>query len=627
MGAGGTKIEYKDLECKKYPIRQEPLKFTNLKYIRCAFLTQEQYKNNYHIPKNSLNISYDTTMDNIETSINNNIINVYNKLNEITKSPIPIKILKPIFVAFSRKVEYDGNVFDDRSIKPIEIKKSNDNISYCLAITNYINNYLNKMKNIELNRKYNSLPVNKYDFKGNVKIIIFFPFITNKYKYITNFKDILNSSAYFTSILSDIEFNGLPKTNSFDEEKFRKSFNKSGFSPNFINKIINDIKIQDKTNYRYRDDLMVLCNEGGCLSENGGEDFNSLLPRLSDNNGENTNSALKMSPFLPNKCLAQTNRYKCGILSPDDRNKTPQELIKDKDVIDYLTDILQKYIINEECIINKDTNKYNKQFCENNADRNPDLQQTPIDIINNVISVFLRNEKYTSDLNNNKKNHYSETYSLNIIKELMYINNIYPGIPEVVFPLYLYDTNNEYVTEPPWGAKLLTSDYIFNDGEDIAIGIRKYSANNKYYIEMNNQGQIYVRTNESIYYYLNMIPFEKPISMVFSNTITINFIEVETNYKRPRSVINVELIMKDDIHREPYSFYINNEGKIRVISNGFLDATNKDFINYIDNKIVEYEKYKDNLKYYNYKNFDSNNKLIISNIIDKKEEQPLYIYK
>ena len=622
MGGSSTKIEYKTLECNKYPIRQTPLTFNNLKYIRCAFLTQEQYKNNYHIPKNSLNITFDTSMDNIENSVNNNIQMVYNKLNEITPSPEPIKIIKPIFVAFSRKVEYDSSVFDDNKKKPIEVKNS----KYCLAIKNYIENYLNKMNNPDLNNKYNSLPVNKYDFKGNVKVIIFFPFITTDYKYITNFKDILNSSTYFINLLSDTSFNGLPESNSFDEEKFRKSFSKSGYSQDFINKIINDIKQQDRTNFRYRDDLMVLCNEGGCLSDADGEDFNSLLPRISDNNGDNTNNALKMSPFLPNKCLAQTNRYKCGILSPTDNNKSPQELIKSKDVVDYLTDGLQKYIINEECVITKGTDKYNKEFCDNNADNNPNLQQTPIDIINNVVSVFLRNEKYSSDLNDGKKNHYSETYSINIIKELMFINNTYPGIPEVVFPIYLYTENSDYTTEAPWGTRLLTDDYVFNEGDEILPNVRKYSENNIYYIEMNSQGQIYVRTNASIYYYLNILPFEKPVSMSFTNTITVNFIEPITNYLRPRSVINIELILKDEKHRSPFSFYVNNDGKIRIFSNGFLDATNKAFADFIDNKIIEFEKYKNNLNYYNSKNFDANNNVIITNIIDKDTDPPIYLY-
>ena len=67
-------------------------------------------------------------MNNIENSIDINIQNVYNKLNEI-RSPTPIKILKPIFVAFSRKIEHINNVLNDKSIRPIEIKKENDDIS------------------------------------------------------------------------------------------------------------------------------------------------------------------------------------------------------------------------------------------------------------------------------------------------------------------------------------------------------------------------------------------------------------------------------------------------------------------------------------------------------------------
>ena len=60
--------------------------------------------------------------------------------------------------------------------------------------------------------------------------------------------------------------------------------------------------------------------------------------------------------------------------------------------------------------------------------------------------------------------------------------------------------------------------------------------------------------------------------------------------------ININLVIKDEKHREPYDFYINDEGKIRIFANGFIDATDKAFVDYIDNKIDEYDKYKD---YYN----------------------------
>jgi hypothetical protein len=71
-------------------------------------------------------------------------------------------------------------------------------------------------------------------------------------------------------------------------------------------------------------------------------------------------------------------------------------------------------------------------------------------------------------------------------------------------------------------------------------------------------------------------------------------------------------VIKDDKHREPYNFYINEEGKIRVFANGFIDATNKAFIEYIDNKIIEYSQFGKNKKDVDYyKLYGNNNKIDI----------------
>jgi hypothetical protein len=350
------------------------------------------------------------------------------------------------------------------------------------------------------------------------------------------------------------------------------------------------MKEGDNKNFRYGDDLMYLCNDGGCLSEEEGEDFNTLLPSLSANDSDNDNSAFKMSPFLPTKCLAQTIRYKCGVLGLE-HNKPLEEIMKSKDIIKYLTDSLKKYITNEECTLHK-TDR-NKNYCKEKADPKIKVQQTPVDIINYTFSYQLRTQ-YESDINTekDKKNHYSKDYSLNIIKELMFLKSKYPGIQEIVFPLYIYTSQNNLTIDPPWGPMFLTNDQVFSAGENIMKP--KYSFNNKYYLKMNEKGHISVNysDNDQIFYYLNTVEYPKPITMSFNASIIIVYISPKTGYQENIVVSNdITLITKDEKHREPFDFYINDEGKIRVFANGFIDATSQAFSDFIDNKIAEYKKY------------------------------------
>ncbi len=593
MGGGGSKIETRPFNCdtnNRYTYRKTPYQFSNLRHVRCIFFTQENFNANYHIPKSTLTSQFYSTINNLENDIESKISEVANNVNSIVPGA---KILNPIYVAFARTLEHTGSIFDDpdfdnRDEKMIRMDMPNNN--YKLAIKIYMERYLNKMNSAELNKRYKTLPMNFYNFVNNkIKVIIYFPFMTSDYKYISNFKDIINSSLFFIKTILDTSFNGLPDVNTFNEAKVRKELSKSTFlSKETIDYAIKKMKEGDDKNFRYSDDLMYLCNDGGCLSESGGEDFNTLLPSLSANDSDNDNSAFKMSPFLPTKCLSQTIRYKCGILGLKD-NKPLDEIMKSKEIIEYLTESLRKYIINEECTLNK--NDRNRDYCQNNADKKLKVQQTPVDIINYTFSYQLRT-RYDSDLNKKDMNYYSKDYSINIIKELMFLKSKYPGIQEIVFPLYIYTPQNSLTIDPPWGPVFLTNDHVFSAGENIMK--RKYSFNNKFYLKMNEKGHITVNYSENnqIYYYINTVEYPKPITMSFNQNIVIVYISPSTGYQENIVVSNdITLITKDEKHREPFDFYINDQGKIRVFANGFIDATSKAFSDFIDNKIAEYKKY------------------------------------
>lgn len=593
MGGGGSKIETRPFNCdtnNRYTYRKTPYQFSNLRHIRCIFFTQENFDANYHIPKSTLTSQFYSTINNLENDIEAKISEVANNVNSIVPGA---KILNPIYVAFARTLEHTGSIFDDpefnsKDEKMIRMDMPDNN--YKLAIKIYMERYLNKMNSADLNKRYKTLPMNFYNFVNNkIKVIIYFPFMTSDYKYISNFKDIINSSLFFIKTILDTRFNGLPDVNTFNEAKVRKELSKSTFlSKETIDYAIKKMKEGDDKNFRYSDDLMYLCNDGGCLSESGGEDFNTLLPSLSANDSDNDNSAFKMSPFLPTKCLAQTIRYKCGILGLKD-NKSLDEIMKSKEIIEYLTESLRKYIINEECTINK--NDRNRDYCRDKADKKLKVQQTPVDILNYTFSYQLRT-RYDSDLNKKDMNYYSKDYSINIIKELMFLKSKYPGIQEIVFPLYIYTSQNSLTIDPPWGPMFLTNDQVFSAGENITK--RKYSFNNKFYLKMNEKGHITVNYSENnqIFYYLNTVEYPKPITMSFNQNIVIVYISPSTGYQENIVVSNdITLITKDEKHREPFDFYINDQGKIRVFANGFVDATSQAFSNFVDNKIAEYKKY------------------------------------
>jgi len=467
---------------------------------------------------------------------------------------------------------------------------------------------------------------------------MYFPFLTNQYKYITNFTDIINSSTFLVTTIMNTEFNGLPDVNTFDEAKIRKNLiEKQGKTQEEVNYFINKLKIGDRKNFRYSDDLIYLCNDGGCISDVG-EDFTILLPTLSTTDSDNDNSAIDKSPFLPTKCISQTLRYQCGVINADKENRSLFDVMKSPELIDYLTQNLKNYIINEECIRSKSNDIKFKEFCKKNSSENPNYQQTPIDIINNTLSYQLRNQ-FSSDFNekeNNKAkqlNHYSKDYSINIIKELMFLRSRYPGIQEIVFPLYKYTGNNKNTIDPPWGQLFLTRGHIIDYNESIEINIKKYSLNNEYFLMMNDSGQIYVKKydTDEIYYYLNINVISNPLYMKFTTNISITFRDPDTNNVYPKTVSDpeIKIIMKDEIHKEPFNLYLNNEGKLRVYSNGFLDATDQSFINYIDNKIGEYIVNKNDPNYNNKTGvFNRFNKLDTQKLATyNQDDKPLYLFK
>jgi hypothetical protein len=116
--------------------------------------------------------------------------------------------------------------------------------------------------------------------------------------------------------------------------------------------------------------------------------------------------------------------------------------------------------------------------------------------------------------------------------------------------------------------------------------------------------------------------------MSFTENISISFKDNISGYEKPRTVTDssIKLINKTDKLKEPFNFYLNDQGRLRVYANGFLDATDKSFVNYIDNKIDEFNLYGSNSEFLNPNNYDNNNNFNTSKfkIID---DNAIYIDK
>jgi len=564
----------------------------NLNFMKCIFFTYQQYNvDKIHIPKETLvyELNIINKSDNEISEIINKFIDyVYNKLNEGNKTGIPIKIPMPIFILMGRKLEEDRNIFENEKInieddynfgKDNKIKRGN------LAIIDFFKSFFNSgINNSEVEKeKYKNSLITTYKFKGNKKIILYFPYITNEYKYITNFLDVSNSLRFFFTLISKDNFLNFQRTTTIDYNKLKNELKIPPYTEKSIKKIIEILKREEKNKYSYYDDLYLLCKEGGCISDDG-EDFFSLIPEYTEYENKNNENAIKYSPFLPNKCIAQTNGYIKNIKNATKQNIDIIDFIK-KEALDEMKEKLKIYI--------KESNKLIKTAETELKDNEISNYKSPVDLIINIINNKIK-DKYSTNLNDGgKTNYYSREYSQNIIKELSYLKKIYPGIPEIVMSLYLYDEqqNKDKIIYMPWGKTLISKRNVISIGEILEINKKLYSFNNNYALIVLSNGLIFVIENKTgnIIYFINRKSINNTKGITFElNGFIIEYIDNLGNYKSQNIINEIDKLIDDcnECKNPPYSLLLDNEnGNIKIYSNSFYDATNKKI-----NKFIEKEK-------------------------------------
>jgi len=567
----------------------------NLKFMKCVFFTHQQYNvDKIHIPTQSLYIEEDVEIRNsgdLENHINRIIDNIYNNLNRDNRGA-PIKIPAPIFALVGRKLDYDSSIFDGEIMKtpyktPFVYGKDTITPSQdgSLAIVSYFRSFfksgLGEQPKDEDN--YKASLANSYKFKGRLKVIIYVPYMTNKYKYVTNFTDIINSSRFFYSLITNDNFLNFKKTTLITYDELKKKY--KNLSDRTIYRLIDILKGEDAKKFNFYEDLMKLCSEGGCVADEG-EDFSRMIPEYTDDEGKNNENAIKQSPFLPNKCLAQTRGYINNIKNATNHNKDLPDFLKTH-AMKELRESLEKYIQVSDNIAK-----------DKNTDVNPDdisSYKSPVDLIIAIINKYIKNY-YSTNLNDEKRddiplNHYSKNYSRNIINELSMLRKFYPGVPEVVMSLYLFDENRktDKLIYMPWGRTLVSGRNVLALGELFEVNKTLFSFNNRFAMTINTNGIIYVydRNSGYIIYFLNRNPTPNTQGMIFETTsVDIEFLDVNNN-RKSKSVFKTSFIDNcDGCNSSPFNLILDdNNGAIVIYANSFLNATNRDFKSFLDKEM------------------------------------------
>mgnify|MGYP003334010414 FL=1 len=110
----------------------------------------------------------------------------------------------PIFILIGRKLDYDKNIFEGETFKTdykVPFSYGTETLTPTvvenqgkLAILDFFNSYFKSGlgdadKDI---KKYQASLINSYNFRGNIRLLVFFPHLTNDFKCFKLFKTTRN---------------------------------------------------------------------------------------------------------------------------------------------------------------------------------------------------------------------------------------------------------------------------------------------------------------------------------------------------------------------------------------------------------------------------------------------------
>ena len=423
------------------------------------------------------------------------------------------------------------------------------------------------------------------------QIIMYFPNLNADNFYFSNFKDYtLNNQWMYSFIKFDnLLYNIIPIADPivgrlkrlYDDPK-----NKS--NQKFRTLIQNIIKIFvalfEKT-YPFAKELTQSCFNKGCISDYG-EDFEQMVPSYTKDSGQRKLNSNSKAPYFPTKCLLQPN-YKVNMFDNDTKF---QKDFKDK--------LLGK------CL--DDYNDSKKNLDGSGKPPEKDVEPLLVDQLKKC-AVQYRFDKIGNFNTDDGTDKYSVQYNQKILGELSLRKNSYPGIQEIIFPLFKLDENDasvsDYITYMPWGQKLLTADYVINIDNDEKLEDQPLKSMDDIYkliIPTKNVPpqllhKICVFKNNSIYYTLSdksfndcfnkKLRFENPGVLNLYGSIMINNSPAE-KLQWSMNAVDVSTAL------QPVSFGFNPvTGSLVAFDNGLNIVTSKTLTNRMEKSKAELSGY------------------------------------
>jgi len=510
---------------------------------RCIFMTfDEYYTDKVHINNNiycnSFTLKEKTIKETIITELNN-IKNNLLKPSNLQNIPLPI------YVMLAKKLVRKETV---KKLKEEEVAE---------AVKLLLDPAKKKLKEEELLKKIKEESAT-YIFGGTYEVVLYIPNLMK---------------------LSDSEYTLFPSLDAFSKQNRWMELMTSKYSKYLA--IIEIGTVKDKAgdkmkkNYLKRD-LTNSCFNLGCVSD---KKDTVPIPDYSSDKQQMMDNVLSKSPYIPKVCL-QTPYYTDDMMFISDTDSKKYESSSsnlynaDFNLVahckkTYEKESFDEYLCDTIKLCDEDVNKQSdgtKVICEKD-------QQGRIETI---YSLYGRKTYKDED----KLSGYSDKYNDKILKELAFRNNMYPkAIQEIVFSMFnidelLFDEN--LFCYLPWGNKLLTQDYVLNEGDNFEIDrVSLKSFNNVFEIRFEKDGFLYLYQNKAI---RNKLPNQSGSLKCFTNRV-FKFENMAINIYGNDSQGNYDLrgfvvLPMKSMYRSPASIILSNNGELIIYDLGINNKSN-----------------------------------------------------
>jgi len=561
-----------------------------LKYIKCNYYTAKEYQD---IDKNLLpkymskirktvnvgntkiidnetrnelfeNLKYDKEkhkddMDIYQFSMNKEQLKkleetIDNILDNLSKNVIGGKIPGPIYVAYSKILDYNGSYLT----RYVDTKKNDGNEIKRRFFTDL-------SKELKNNRTVvDNTIFARYVWKGNIDLIILIPNMNNLNKIHTNMFDYYINNQIVDYIVNNNFMNNIIP-------------NDMSIYPKYLHKKI-------KKEFNFERDNNNICTFHGCNTQEHTENLDVILPIFSKDDSTMRNNVKSTKIYLPNKCLRTVDYVKNGY------NPKGNE-IRDKKLfninVDY-NDIVFEMIfcMAIDCMFenadkdfgvakrwNNYIDKYNKnpnslredEICDDNIVKHMNtyiyecIKGTPPPKQEGEETPGLAIEPITIE-----KDHYTK-WNDDIMKELARRKSIFPGIQQYTYPFFQFIPNESKINDKifylPWGNRLLTNNEYLIENE---FKTEIKSHNNVYSLFTNEYGQLGIKQNGRIKKWYSTFKFPRDnygIKLTIGCKITV------VNDK-DSTILTLKITNQTDF-KVPLSLIVDNNGSIIVYENGF----------------------------------------------------------